>query len=189
MTGSAANRPRVNGTVPAGVVLRRLEPHGDERGVFVEHYRREWGEIGELEQWSFSHSVAGTVRGVHVHPRHDDWMVLVSGRMFAGLHDLRPSSFSCGASACVEVDADAPAAIMIPHGVAHGFWFPEPSAFVLGVTHTYDPADELGCRWDDPELGIAWPEITGEVTISQRDAELQPVAELRRELAELEHFF
>ncbi|MDO9175070.1 MAG: dTDP-4-dehydrorhamnose 3,5-epimerase family protein, partial [Actinomycetota bacterium] len=126
---------------------------------------------------------AGVVRGVHVHPVHDDFFVLISGRMFAGLVDLRPASATSRAAACVEIDAREPAALIIPHGVAHGFYFPEPSTFVLGVTHSFDPADELGCRWDDPELGIPWPEIGDDAIVSPRDLELVPLSGLIEQLA------
>ena len=57
----------------------------------------------------------------------------------------------------VELIADAPLALSIPPGVAHGFYFDESSLHVYAVSHEWDPSDELGCRWDDPDLGIAWP--------------------------------
>ncbi|MBI5311365.1 MAG: dTDP-4-dehydrorhamnose 3,5-epimerase family protein [Actinobacteria bacterium] len=175
----------VTGAIPGGVQIRPLAPHRDDRGDFVEIFRDEWDAIARPAQWGHSTSHAGVVRGVHVHPVHDDFLVVVSGRMFAGLVDLRVDSPTHGAAACLELSGDAPAGVTIPHGVAHGFYFAEPSAFVLGVTHTYDPADELGCRWDDPELGIPWPAFAGDPTVSPRDLELQSLSELRRELAAL----
>jgi dTDP-4-dehydrorhamnose 3,5-epimerase len=71
----------------------------------------------------------------------------------------------------------APAALVIPVGVAHGFYFHEPSIHVYAVSHEFDPLDELGCRWDDPDLDIAWP--CTKPRISVRDRNLGSLRELR----------
>ena len=60
-------------------------------------------------------------------------------------------------------------AITIPPGVAHGFCFSESSIFLYGVSSYWDPADELGCAWNDPAVGIEWP--TREPILSARDAQ------------------
>jgi dTDP-4-dehydrorhamnose 3,5-epimerase-like enzyme len=60
--------------------------------------------------------------------------------------------------------------------VAHGFLFHAPSVVVLGASHYYDLADELGCHWRDPQLGIAWPSDSARV--SARDSALPPLREL-----------
>jgi dTDP-4-dehydrorhamnose 3,5-epimerase len=117
------------------------------------------------------------LRGVHVHLRHDDYLVLFDGRATVGLADLRDDSPTSGAAACVELRGDAPVGMTIPTGVAHGFLFHEPSLHVYAVSHYWDPADELGCRWDDPGLGIPWPDA--EPLLSPRDAALGSLAELR----------
>lgn len=75
-------------------------------------------------------------------------------------------------------------ALTIPHGVAHGFFFHEPSLHVYSVSEYWDLADELGCRWDDPALGIPWPD--DDPVISARDAELGSLAELSVELSAAE---
>lgn len=173
------------GALPEGVIIKPLTPHRDDRGDFTEIFRREWGLIDHPVQWAFSSSHSAVVRGVHVHPVHDDFLIVLSGRMFAGLADLRPESPTYRSAACLEFSGEAPTGVKFPHGVAHGFYYAEPSAFVLGVTHTYDPADELGCRWNDPELGIEWPNMPAELIVSPRDLELQPLSELKRELAAL----
>ena len=163
--------------LPAGVHLRELVPHGDDRGVFTELFRDSW----ELEvapvQWNVVRTGANVLRGVHVHHRHADYLTLVAGRATIGLSDLREESPTDGLGAVVMLDADAPAALVIPPGVAHGFYFAEPSIHVYAVSHEWDPSDELGCRWDDPELEIAWP--CDSPLISTRDAALGPVSDLR----------
>jgi dTDP-4-dehydrorhamnose 3,5-epimerase len=168
-------------TLPHGVELRELTPHADDRGVFTELFRAEWGVGDELPQWNAVHSKAGVLRGVHVHRVHDDYLTVVSGRVVFGLCDLRPGSPTYREATTVEIAAGAPKALMIPHGVAHGFWFAEDSVHVYAVSHYWDPDDELGCRWDDPALGIPWPQKTAH--ISRRDADLQSLSELIEELA------
>ena len=167
--------------LPDGVRLRPLEPHLDDRGVFLELHRREWDTGVAPVQWNAVRSTAGVLRGVHVHPRHDDYLVILHGRATVGLRDLREDAPADGRACCVELGADAPTAITMPHGVAHGFYFHEPSVHIYAVSHYWDTADELGCHWADPELAIPWP--MPEAQISPRDAALPSLAELEAKLA------
>lgn len=166
--------------LPAGTILRPLEPHVDERGRFTELYRVEWETGVAPIQWNAVRSEAGVLRGVHVHLRHDDYLTVPVGRASVGLRDLRRGSPTEGRSALVEVGDDRPASLVIPHGVAHGFYFHEPSLHVYAVTEYWDPSDELACRWDDPELEIPWPVRSARV--SDRDAAAQPLRALLDEL-------
>jgi dTDP-4-dehydrorhamnose 3,5-epimerase len=170
----------VVGSLPAGLLLRPLEPHTDDRGTFVELFRREWETEVEPIQWNVVHSQEGVLRGVHVHPRHDDYLTVVRGRAVVGIRDLREDSETRGATACVELSAARPRAITIPHGVAHGFYFAEPSTHVYAVSHYWDLDDELGCRWDDPTLEIPWPQE--DARVSPRDERLPSLEVLRDEL-------
>jgi dTDP-4-dehydrorhamnose 3,5-epimerase len=164
--------------LPHGVSLRPLTPHMDDRGVFTELFRDSWELEVAPAQWNVVRSEANVLRGVHAHLRHDDYLTLVVGRATIGLHDLRPASPTEGLGVAVELDAREPAALTIPTGVAHGFYFHEPSVHVYAVSHEFDPADELGCRWDDPALRIDWP--CREPLVSPRDRDLGPLSELRR---------
>jgi dTDP-4-dehydrorhamnose 3,5-epimerase len=170
----------VVGALPDGVVLTTLTPHGDDRGTFTELFREEWETGVRPVQWNVVASEAGVLRGVHVHPCHDDYLTIVRGRATVGLRDLRGAMPTEDAVACVELDGARPAAISIPHGVAHGFYFHVPSLHVYAVSHYWDEADELGCRWDDPALALPWPQRAA--TISPRDAALPCLAELERQL-------
>jgi dTDP-4-dehydrorhamnose 3,5-epimerase len=170
----------VIGTLPDEVVLTPLSPHRDDRGTFTELFRAEWETGVQPIQWNAVRTEAGVLRGVHVHARHDDYLTVVAGRAVVGLRDLRENTPTPGAAACVELAGDQPAAISIPHGVAHGFYFPEPSLHVYAVSHYWDPTDELGCRWDDPALEIPWPQP--EARLSPRDAALPPLAALQHQL-------
>jgi dTDP-4-dehydrorhamnose 3,5-epimerase len=169
----------VVGSLPHDLWLAQLEPHHDERGTFLELFRREWLTADPI-QWNAVHTNAGVLRGVHVHPRHDDYLVVIRGSATVGVRDLRRGSPTEGAAACIELSAERPSAIAIPHGVAHGFYFSEPATHIYSVSHYWDPADELGCHWDDPALEIPWPQQDAQ--ISQRDAALPPLHTLLGEL-------
>jgi dTDP-4-dehydrorhamnose 3,5-epimerase len=163
--------------LPAGVELHRFQPHADARGVFTEFFRDSWELSVAPAQWNLVRSEANVLRGVHAHWRHADYLTVASGRAAIGLHDLREGSPTEGLATVVELAAADPHGLTIPAGVAHGFYFPEPSLHVYAVSHEWDPEDELGCRWDDPGLGIAWP--CTEPRLSARDDELGPLSELR----------
>lgn len=151
-----------------GVSLIELTMYPDDRGVFTEMFRESWGVEVSPVQWNVVRSIGGVLRGVHVHPRHDDYLTVVSGHATVGLRDLRQGSPSEGSAALLELDGNALASIVIPHGVAHGFLFHEPSIHVYAVSHYWDMDDELACVWSDPALGLNWPfEPT---SLSQRDA-------------------
>jgi dTDP-4-dehydrorhamnose 3,5-epimerase len=171
----------IDGRLPAGVVVHRLESHPDDRGAFLELWREEWGIARPMPQWNAVRSDARVLRGVHVHRRHDDYLTLPVGRAVIGLCDLRPASATSRAAATVALDDTDPHALVIPHGVAHGFLFLAPSLHCYAVSHTFDPTDELGCRYDDPELGISWP--AGDVRLSPRDRDLPSLAALQRQLS------
>jgi dTDP-4-dehydrorhamnose 3,5-epimerase len=170
----------VTGTLPHDLRLSPLVPHHDDRGTFLELYREEWPTGVDPIQWNAVDTNAGVLRGVHVHPRHDDYLIVVRGHATIGVRDLRESSPSEGAAACVEFNGEHPTAISIPHGVAHGFFFHQPSTHIYSVSHYWDLKDELGCRWDDPGLEIPWPQQ--EAQISPRDAALPPLDTLLSEL-------
>ena len=179
-----ARRPGciIGGVLPAGAELLLLEPHADERGVFTELFRDSWDLGVAPAQWNVVRSEANVLRGVHAHWRHADYLTVVAGRAAVGLHDLRDGSPTEGQGTIVELAADEPHALVIPTGVAHGFYFLEPSLHVYAVTHEWDPADELGCRWDDPGLGIPWPSAAP--LVSERDRALGPLSELRAAVRE-----
>ena len=163
--------------LPTGVSLLTLTPHADDRGVFTELYRASWEPGVVPVQWNAVRSEPNVLRGVHIHRLHTDYLTIVAGVATIGLHDLRLGSPTEGLGATVELDAHAAAALVIPVGVAHGFYFHEPSIHIYAVSHEFDPADELGCRWDDPTLEIAWP--CADPLISPRDRELGSLNELR----------
>jgi dTDP-4-dehydrorhamnose 3,5-epimerase len=166
--------------LPEGVALRPLDMNRDPRGSFTEVFREEWDTGISPVQWNIVSSEAGTLRGVHVHIRHDDYLTTLRGRASVGLRDLRRGSPTEGMSALVELAEDPLTALLIPHGVAHGFYFAEPSLHLYGVTKYWDVGDELACYWADPQLEIPWPAVP--TLVSERDSTAPSLAELLDEL-------
>jgi len=160
--------------LPEGVEVRSLEPHDDDRGRFTEIYRDSWVAGDRPMQWNLVRSAAGVLRGVHVHRSHADVLTVAAGQLVLGLVDLR--SGAPERATTLTLDAENPRLVSIPPGVAHGFWFPTASLHVYAVSEYFDPTDELGCQWNDPELGIPWS--PGDVRISDRDAALPSFSRL-----------
>lgn len=160
--------------LPAGVTLKKLTNHVDSRGSLVEIFRDEWRCGVEPVQWNFVTSGARVLRGVHLHLIHADYLVVAQGRMDLGLVDCRNRSAT--KSSAIIVRMEPTTAIVIPPGVAHGFYFPEPSIHIYSVDHTWNIEDELGCHWNDPDLQLNWS-FTDPI-LSPRDASLPSFADL-----------
>ncbi|MEP4975617.1 dTDP-4-dehydrorhamnose 3,5-epimerase family protein [Parvibaculum sp.] len=154
--------------LPEGVNLTPLASHFDSRGDLTEIFRQSWtGDFHPL-QWNLVRSEANTLRGFHVHPRHYDYLVMIDGAMQLALKDLRPGSPTENLATTLILDATVPASIAIPPGVGHGFYFPDKAMHIYSVSEYWSREEEIGCRWDDPELGIAWG--APDATLSPRDA-------------------
>jgi dTDP-4-dehydrorhamnose 3,5-epimerase len=166
--------------LPDGVALLPLTMNRDSRGSFTELFRDEWETGLSPVQWNAVSSEPGTLRGVHVHIRHDDYLTVLKGRACVGLRDLRRGSPTEALSVLLELTEDPLTAILIPHGVAHGFYFPEPSLHLYAVTKYWDVEDELACLWSDPQLAIPWP--AEPTLVSERDANAPSLAQLLGEL-------
>jgi dTDP-4-dehydrorhamnose 3,5-epimerase len=169
--------PPASRTDIAGVRLLELTPEDDARGRLVEISRRSWlGEASPV-QWNAVTTTGGALRGVHWHNRHHDVIVAIAGWVLAGLVDLRRGSPTERKAELLRLDAESPGALVVPSGVGHGLLSVEPSVVMYGVSRYWDPDDELGVRWDDPELGIPWPEQPGRPLISGRDARSPSLAD------------
>lgn len=149
----------------AGVRVVSPQLFGDERGVFLETYRREWFPGGaEMVQANRADRTAGTVVGLHFHRRQADYWYVPAGRARVVLHDLRVGSPTEGATWATELGAPRGVSadgadhrgVYIPAGVAHGFAALTDVTITYLVDRYYDPDDELGVAWDDPEVGADW---------------------------------
>jgi dTDP-4-dehydrorhamnose 3,5-epimerase len=128
-------------------------------------------------QANLSSSVAGVLRGLHVHQRQLDHWVVASGIAFVALVDLRPMLDPRRPAPAPQVETrvlTVDAWVDIPSGVAHGFLAQEPLELVYLVTNEYDGSDELGFAWDDPLAAVPWPVVSGtpdgRPIVSDRDA-------------------
>ncbi len=145
-----------------GVVMVEPTIHTDERGYFVETYRREWFGLGrEMIQGNRGSRQAGAVVGLHYHLHQADYWYVPSGHVRVVLHDLRVGSRTDGATQMLdmgEVDGaeNNHLGLFIPPGVAHGFASITDCTLTYLVDGYYNPADELGVLWNDPELGADW---------------------------------
>ncbi len=150
------------------VVLVEPELHGDERGRFVETYRRSWFTHGrEMIQANRSEKQAGAVVGLHYHLHQADYWYMLRGRARVVLHDLRVGSPTDGATLSVDLDGDTDRGIFIPPGVAHGFASLTDLLLWYLVDGYYNPADELGLAWDDTEVAADWG--VSDPVLSKRD--------------------
>lgn len=165
-------------TLPQGVVLTQLQTYPDSRGTFCELFRQSWVPQISFVQWNLVVSEANSLRGVHVHFTHSDYLTVVQGHLQLGLIDLRGDSPTVGLSVVVDLRTATAQTILIPPGVAHGFWFPEQTTCLFGVSHYWDVDDEKGCLYSDPELGFGWENLN-QPMVSAKDARLPSLKTLR----------
>ena len=168
--------------LPLGTSLRGLTSRHDLGGSEIQLHCRHWGAGPQPVQWNLVSSRANTLRGVHVHIAHWDYLHVAQGDMQIGLHDMRPWSATLGTSALIRLTSDTPTALVIPPGVAHGFYFTTEAQYFYAVSHYWDQTDELGCRWDDPALKLAWP--AADPLLSARDRAAGSYRDLAEHLAE-----
>jgi dTDP-4-dehydrorhamnose 3,5-epimerase len=150
------------------VVVVLPEVHLDDRGRFSETYRRSWFPLGrEMVQASRSDKQAGAVVGLHYHLHQADYWYVPRGQARVILHDLRVGSPTEGVTQSVEIGDQDDRGIFIPPGVAHGFASLTDMTLTYLVDSYYNPSDELGVAWDDPDVGADWG--VAEPILSERD--------------------
>ncbi|HEU4826904.1 MAG TPA: dTDP-4-dehydrorhamnose 3,5-epimerase family protein [Dongiaceae bacterium] len=154
--------------LPVGVVRRPLKTHPDSRGDFTEMFRNEWQGSPLPVQWNLSRNNPNVLRGIQVHARHWDYLCVVAGEMTIGLHDVRPGAPAVPRSAMLQMSSRRLEILVIPPGVAHGFYSPDHSTHLIGVSSYYDPTDHSRCRWDCPELGLEWACDAPELSATDR---------------------
>jgi dTDP-4-dehydrorhamnose 3,5-epimerase len=173
-------------TTLSGPVLAAAAAHGDERGFFLESYRAsvlaEFGVHDEFVQDNHSRSARGVVRGMHFQPGMAKLVRCARGAILDVLVDIRRGSPAFGRWEAIELSDENHHQLYCPDGFAHGFCVLSEVADVVYKTSAYwDPALEAGFRYDDPEVGIAWPEGL-ELTPSQRDRSAPLLSELAASL-------
>lgn len=140
-----------------GVLLLEPTSHGDDRGRFVETYRRQWLPLGrEMVQANRSEKQAGAVVGLHYHLHQADYWYVLRGTARVVLHDLRVGSPTDGVTWVADLDGREERGLFIPPGVAHGFASLTDVLLWYLVDGYYNPDDELGLAWDDPDVAADW---------------------------------
>ncbi len=162
--------PIITETAIPGVLTVQLQPFADDRGRFVELFRKEWfpQRAWHNVQSNRSESRAGVLRGLHYHFNQVDYWYVVEGRIRVGLADLRRSSPTFRQTATIDIDAADQRGLYIPVGVAHGFLALTDVTLVYIVDNYYDGADEFGLAWNDPDVAVAW-NAESEPILSPRD--------------------
>jgi dTDP-4-dehydrorhamnose 3,5-epimerase len=135
-------------------------------------------EAPPMVQVNLSRSKAGVLRGMHFHREQADFWVLLSGKQFVALYDLRSSSATARRSAEISIDASAQMrGLYVPPGVAHGFYAETEVELLYLVDRYYTGDDEHGFIWNDPDAGISWP--NSDPILSDRDLANPPLSEVR----------
>ena len=172
-----------------GVGLIQAKVLGDERGFFVETYRRnEFAEIGveeEMVQDNHSRSKRGIVRGMHFQIGEGAAKLIRCGRghIVDVVVDLRRGSPTYGEWEAFDLSEDNGRMVYCPIGFAHGFCVVSDLADVFyKQSNYYSDERERGIKYDDPGIGIEWPLPVEELIPSERDATAPTLAEVADEL-------
>ncbi|MCM8811528.1 MAG: dTDP-4-dehydrorhamnose 3,5-epimerase [Candidatus Omnitrophica bacterium] len=170
-----------------GPILVEPQVHEDPRGAFWEWYRKDLyaanGIREEFVQDNESFSVKGVLRGLHwqVEPKAQAKLIrVVRGEIFDAAVDVRPGSSSFGRWIGQRLTAASRQLLYLPPGFAHGFLVLSDEADVLyKVSALYDPALEQGLLWNDPEVGIRWPDVGMAYLVSEKDKKNPPLKKFR----------
>jgi dTDP-4-dehydrorhamnose 3,5-epimerase len=156
---------RVERTELAGVLLFVPEPHRDDRGLFTRTFdatvaRRAGLDPDAFLQDSQSRSRQGTIRGLHGRSGRGEAKLVrcAHGAVLDVLVDARPDSATFGRHLAVRLDDETFTHLYVPPGLLHGFQaLTEPADVCYRIDREHDPREDIGVRYDDPDLAIAWP--------------------------------
>jgi dTDP-4-dehydrorhamnose 3,5-epimerase len=159
-----------------GVFIIEPRVFGDERGYFMETYNKaDFKEAGidcGFVQDNQSKSSKGVLRGLHFQEKHPQAKLVrvTKGEVYDVAVDLRVGSLTYGKYVGAVLTAEKKNQFFIPRGFAHGFLvLSDEAEFVYKCDEFYHPEDEGGIRWDDPSIGIEWPDVGVQFKMSQQD--------------------
>ncbi len=167
-------------TALEGLLILEPQVFGDARGFFTESWNEQRfnaavGRDVRFVQDNHSRSRKGVLRGLHFQrtPHAQGKLVrCVSGAVFDVAVDLREGSPTYGRWVGVELSADNHRQFWVPPGFAHGFLTLSDSAdFLYKTTDYYAPQAEGAVRWNDPDIGIAWPDLGEAPRLAAKDAD------------------
>lgn len=173
-----------------GVIIVDVKSYGDERGYFMETYKKPDFVAGGIDadfiQGNQSSSKKGVLRGLHYQINYPQAKLVrvISGEVFDVAVDLRKGSPTYGKWEGMVLSAGNKRQLFIPRGFAHGFLvLSETAEFCYKCDDIYHPNDEGGLMWNDPAIGIEWPALQGDadfdetkIILSEKD-KLHPVFE------------
>jgi len=164
-----------------GLVEIQPKVFGDERGYFFESWsQRDFEEAGitaRFVQDNQSFSAKGVLRGLHFQKSHPQGKLVrvIEGEVFDVAVDIRANSPTFGKWHGVVLSGEKHNQFYLPEGFAHGFLVLSARAiFSYKCTDFYHPGDEGGIVWNDPDVGIKWPDIGREYVLSEKDKGLPP---------------
>jgi dTDP-4-dehydrorhamnose 3,5-epimerase len=178
---------RLEPTSIPDVQLLYLDPHEDERGLFIETYDRtalsRLGLTQDFEMDALSRSASRyTIRGLHFQrPPHDRAKLIrvTTGSVLDVAVDLRTASESFGQHVALELTATSWVAVFVPAGFAHGICTLEPNTEIAyKMAKSYAPDHYSGVLWNDPELAIDWPVSEVDAIVSEHDQSLPRLRDL-----------
>jgi dTDP-4-dehydrorhamnose 3,5-epimerase len=181
---------KISATPLEGVLMLEPKVFGDERGFFMESFsERTFAQATGIDtpfvQDNHSRSARGVLRGLHYQaPPHGQGKLVrvVIGSVFDVAVDLRPASPTFGRWTGIELSEANRRQLWIPPGFGHGFLVTSDSAdFLYKTTTYYAPASERSIRWDDPALGIEWPDVGMAPRVSGKDAAAPSFADAVRQ--------
>lgn len=179
-----------NETSIKGVYVIETQVFGDERGYFMETYQKDiFDEAGidvNFVQDNQSRSKKGVLRGLHFQYTQPQGKLVrvIKGEVFDVAVDLRHDSPTYGKWEGVILSEENKKQFYIPEGFAHGFVvLSDIAEFTYKCTDFYNPDDEGGILWNDPEIGVDWPiDDIDEIILSEKDKKWKSLAETKDDL-------
>lgn len=171
----------------AGVVLLTPRHIGDERGYFAETFRQDQfaekvGDFTFVQDNESRSAKVGTIRGLHFQSEPDAQGKLVrctAGALFDVAVDIRQGSPTFGRWVGETLTPDNGKQLWVPPGFAHGFCSLEPDTVIsYKVTGYYSAQCDKGLAWDDPAIGVIWPDVADPETLSPKDRKQPLLADL-----------
>jgi dTDP-4-dehydrorhamnose 3,5-epimerase len=160
------------------VMLIEPKVFGDDRGFFLESFNQQafneaTGTDHQFVQDNHSRSWKGVLRGLHYQlPPHAQGKLVrvVRGAVFDVAVDIRKGSPTFGQWVGAGLTEDNHRQLWVPPGFAHGFVVLSDSAdFLYKATSFYAPQADRGIAWNDPAIGVQWPQLDVELSLSDKD--------------------
>lgn len=170
---------KITKTPIEGLLIVEPQVFGDDRGYFMETYnQRDFEALGlsmSFVQDNQSRSKRGVLRGLHFQKKNPQGKLVrvLSGEVFDVAVDIRKVSPTFGQWFGIVLSGENKKQFYVPEGFAHGFLvLSETADFAYKCTTYYDPADEDGILWNDPGIGVEWPDMDMEPALSKKDRRL-----------------